>query len=139
MIDTIKNSCELKDQSPPETIGQISRSIFENLVYGYKKTLEQLEELIGNKIKVLYIIGGGSKNELLNQFTANLLNIPVKAGPSEATAIGNILVQAMALGEIKNLNNLRKIVRKSFQIKEYTPEDCEKWNEAYKTYLTYLK
>ena len=72
--------------------------------------MEQLEDIIGTKIKILHIIGGGSRNHLLNQFTANVLNIPVKAGPSEATAIGNILTQALALGEIKNMKNLRKYV-----------------------------
>ncbi|MFX1476517.1 MAG: rhamnulokinase family protein [Promethearchaeota archaeon] len=139
MIEAIKKSCKTQNKSPPSTIGQISRAIFENLVFRYKQIVEELEELIGYKVKVLHIIGGGSKNDLLNQFTANLLKIPVKAGPSEATAIGNILVQGMALGEINSIDNLRQVVRNSFQIKQYTPVDCKEWSEAYKTYLTYLK
>jgi rhamnulokinase len=139
MTEAIKKSCELQNQTPPRTIGQISRAIFENLVFRYKQIVDQLEELIVDKLSILHIIGGGSRNELLNQFTANLLRIPVKAGPSEATAIGNILVQCMALGDINSLHNLRQIVRNSFEIKEYSPVDCKEWSEAYKTYLTYLK
>ncbi len=136
MIDSIKEQCEIHNQTPPETIGQISRTIFENLAFKYKEIFEQLEELIGNKIEILHIIGGGSQNNLLNQFTANILNIPVLAGPSEATAIGNILTQALALGEVNNIKDLRRIVRNSFQIIEYTPMDNDKWDDAYNFYLS---
>lgn len=136
MIKAIQRQCELHNQTRPESIGQISRCFFENLAFRYKHVMEQLEDIIGTKIKILHIIGGGSRNHLLNQFTANVLNIPVKAGPSEATAIGNILTQALALGEIKNMKNLRKVVRNSFQITEYTPMNISKWEDAYNTYLT---
>jgi sugar (pentulose or hexulose) kinase len=136
MIDSIKKQCKIHNQTPPETIGQISRAIFENLAFKYKEIFEQLEELIGNKIEILHIIGGGSQNKLLNQFTSNILNISVLAGPSEATAIGNILTQALALGEVKDIKDLRRIVRNSFQIIEYTPMDNDKWNDAYNFYLS---
>jgi len=136
MIDTIKKQCKIRDQIPPETIGQISRTIFENLAFKYKEIFEQLEELIENKIEILHIVGGGSQNTLLNQFTSNILNIPVLAGPSEATAIGNILTQAFALGEVNDIKDLRRIVRNSFQIIEYTPMDNDKWNDAYNFYLS---
>ncbi|MHA2008328.1 MAG: rhamnulokinase [Promethearchaeota archaeon] len=139
MIETIKKYCKLKNQVLPETIGQISRATFENLVFKYKLVFEQLEELIENKIKILHIIGGGSQNDLLNQFTANILNIPVLAGPSEATAIGNILVQALALGEIKDIKQIRNIVRKSSQITEYTPMESRKWHKAYEEFLNNIK
>ena len=76
---------------------------------------------------------------ILNQFTANVLNIPIKTGPSEATAIGNILVQALALGEIKDIKELRQIVINSFPIKEYIPNESNKWNDAYKIYLEKTK
>ena len=101
----------------------------------YKQAVENLENIIGKKLKILYIIGGGSHYDLLNQFTANILDILVKAGPSEATIIGNILVQALALGEIKDLIELREIVRKSFDIKNFLPKNHEKWRKAYHTYL----
>ncbi|KKM15197.1 hypothetical protein LCGC14_1698500 [marine sediment metagenome] len=136
MIEEIKNYCEIHDQTPPQTVGQISRAIFENLAFRYRQVFDQLEILTGKKIKILFIIGGGSQNNLLNQFTANVLNIPVKAGPVEATAIGNILVQALALGEIKNIIDLRYVVKSSFKIKEYFPKDNENWDNAYKEYLT---
>ncbi|MBY8992784.1 MAG: rhamnulokinase [Candidatus Lokiarchaeota archaeon] len=136
MINAIQRQCELHNQSRPESIGQISRCVFENLAFKYKHVMEQLEDVIGTKIKILHIIGGGSQNHFLNQFTANVLNIPVRAGPSEATAIGNILTQALALGEIKDMKNLRRVVRNSFQITEYTPKNKSKWKDAYNTYLT---
>jgi len=139
MVDAIKKWCKMHDQAPPENIGQISRTIFESLAFRYRQVIEQLEAITRIKVNILYIIGGGSQNDLLNQFIANLLNIPVKAGPSEATAIGNILVQAYALGEIKNIRTLRQIVKKSFQIKEFTPIDSEIWNNAYNEYLKKIK
>jgi len=135
MIKAIQKQCEHQSQSPPETIGQISRCIFENLSFRYKQVMGQLEEITGTNIKILQIIGGGSRNQLLNQFTANVLNIPVKAGPSEATAIGNILTQALALGEITNIKDLRRVVRNSFQINDYTPMNNNKWKDAYNMYL----
>ncbi|MHA2393893.1 MAG: rhamnulokinase [Promethearchaeota archaeon] len=139
MIDAIKECSGELNQAPLETIGQISRVIFENLVFKYKQVFDQLENLTGTKIKILHIIGGGSQNEMVNQFTANALNIPVRAGPSEATSIGNNLSQALALGEIENIKHLRQIVRNSFRIKEYTPKNSKQWNNAYEEYLTILQ
>ena len=135
MITVIQEYCKNHNQEPPVTIGEISRTIFESMAFKYKITLEKIEEIIEKKVMILYVIGGGSKNNLLSQFTANALNIPVKAGPSEATAIGNILVQAMTLGEVKDLKELREIVRNSFKIKNFLPENHEKWEEAYFTFL----
>jgi len=135
MVQAIQNFCKTTDQNVPETIGEISRTIFESITFSYKQAVENLENIIGKKLKILYIIGGGSHYNLLNQFTANVLNIPIKAGPSEATIIGNILVQALALGEVKDLIELREIVRNSFKIKNFLPENHEKWEEAYFTFL----
>ena len=134
MVGAIQTFCRNHDQIPPEGIGQISRTIFENLAFKYKQVMENLEELIGKKIKVLHIIGGGSQNDLLSQFTANVLEIPVVAGPVEATAIGNILIQAIALKKIKNLEELRKIVRTSFNIKQFAPNKTNAWKKAYEIY-----
>jgi len=139
MVQAIQNFCKTTDQNVPETIGEISRTIFESITFSYKQAVENLENIIGKKLKILYIIGGGSHYNLLNQFTANVLNIPVKAGPTEATIIGNILVQALALGEVKDLIELREIVRNSFKIKNFLPENHEKWEEAYFTYLDRTK
>jgi rhamnulokinase len=138
MVDAIKSYCRSHDQAPPESVGQISRAIFESLAFKYKQVMENLEDLIDKKIKILHIIGGGSQNELLNQFTANVLNIPVVSGPIEATAIGNILIQALALNRIQDVNELRQIVQKSFPIKQFTPKENQKWENAYKRYIEIL-
>jgi sugar (pentulose or hexulose) kinase len=137
MVDAIKNYCKKTSQSVPEKIGEIARTIFESLAFRYKQILNYIEEIIGKEVKILFIIGGGSSNDLLNQFTANSLNIHVKAGPIEATAIGNILVQAKAVGLIKNLNELRDIVIKSFHIREYFPKNVNNWISGYRKYLKY--
>jgi rhamnulokinase len=135
MIKAIINYCKSTNQSIVNSPGQITRAIFENLAFRYKFVLEKLEELIESKIKILHIIGGGSNNNLLNQFTANSTELPVKTGPSEATAIGNILVQALALGDINNVSELRKIVVNSFEIEDFTPNETKKWRNAYNEYL----
>ncbi|MFX0071329.1 MAG: rhamnulokinase family protein [Candidatus Hermodarchaeota archaeon] len=139
MLDAIETFCLNHNQNPPKTIGEISRTILESIAFRYKQTISQMEYLTDKKIKILYIIGGGSKNVVLNQFTANALNIPVKTGPSEATAIGNILVQALSFGKIKDIYEIRKIVEKSFQIKEYHPKDVNKWDNGFINYLESVK
>lgn len=139
MIEAVKYYCKTHQGSNPETVGQISRTIFESLAFKYKQTIENLEDIIQKKIQILYIIGGGSSNNLLNQFTANVLNIPVKAGPTEATAIGNILVQALALGRVKDAFELRQIVRNSFPSSDFIPQETEKWKNAYITYRKIVK
>ena len=139
MINAVKDYCKATNQKIPDTVGQISRTIFECLAFRYKEEIQNLEDIIKQKIRVLHIIGGGSQNALLNQFTANVLNIPVKAGPKEATAIGNLLVQALSLGKIKTIRELRQIVKNSFPIIEFNPKDVNKWNEGYKKYLRFIK
>ena len=135
MIKAINNYGRSTNQSIVDSPGEITRVIFENMALRYKYVLEKLEEITEKKVKILHIIGGGSNNDLLNQFTANSTDLPVKAGPSEATAIGNILVQAIALKHIKNVSELRKIVMNSFTIKEYSPEEKNRWKDAYQEYL----
>ncbi len=135
MIEAIEEFCEAHGQSAPKSVGEISRTIFESLTFRYKQALENLEYIIEKKIKILHVIGGGSKNALLNQFSANILNITIEAGPIEATAIGNILVQALALGRIKDVYELRKIVKNSFPIKKFEPKNVNNWKDGYKNYL----
>ncbi|MFW9874773.1 MAG: rhamnulokinase family protein [Candidatus Thorarchaeota archaeon] len=139
MIGAIQKFCEVHNQKIPESIGEISRAIFESLAFKYKEVVENLEDLVGNKIKILYIIGGGSSNELLNQFTANALGIPIKVGPVEATAIGNILIQAYALGEINSINEIRTIVLNSVDISTLSPYDSNEWETVYKIYKKLYK
>lgn len=135
MIKAIQNYSEKSDQNPPKTIGEISRAIFESLALRYKQVIDQMQEITGRRVEILFIIGGGSANQLLNQFTANSLNIPIKAGPVEATAIGNILMQAKAVGLVSNLVELRNIVIQSFSIINYYPEEVESWMIGYEKYL----
>ncbi|MCJ7651277.1 MAG: rhamnulokinase [Candidatus Lokiarchaeota archaeon] len=137
MIKAIQNYCEMSDQIYPKTIGEVSRVIFESLAFRYKQVTESMEKITNKKVKILYIIGGGSSNQLLNQFTANSLNIPIKAGPLEATAIGNILIQAKAIGLINHLDELRNIVIRSFPITDYYPEDVRNWMKGYEKYLKF--
>ena len=137
MIKAIQSYCNSSNQITPKTYGEISRTIFESLAFRYKQIIEFIENITNIRIKILHIIGGGSSNQLLNQFTSNSLNIPIKAGPMEATAIGNILIQAKATGLIHSLDELRDIVIKSFPIKSFYPEDVEVWVSGYENFLKY--
>ena len=139
MIKAIQQFCKNQYNKFPKTIGEISRAIFESLALSYKHVLNILEDIIQKDIKILYIIGGGSQNSLLNQFTSNALNLVVNAGPIEAAAIGNILVQALALNKIDSVSELRKIVRSSFPIKEFLPKDTNTWEKAYDSYLKIIE
>ncbi len=111
--------------------GQMIRVIIESLAFYYRRVLEILEEITGKKIEVLHIVGGGIQNELLCQFTANSTGRKVIAGPVEATAMGNIMVQAIAAGQIENISDGRKAVAKSFELKTYQPAEYETWNKKY--------
>ncbi|MCK4423142.1 MAG: rhamnulokinase, partial [Candidatus Omnitrophica bacterium] len=119
-------------QTPIDDKGQLIRTILESLALYYRLVMERIEEIIGNKIEVLHMVGGGIQNELLCQFTANALGRKVITGPIEATASGNILMQAMAKGQINSLDQARELISKSFELKEYLPEDKEIWDKEYK-------
>jgi rhamnulokinase len=111
--------------------GQMVRVIIESLAFYYRRVLEILEEITGKKIDVLHIVGGGIQNELLCQFTANSIGRKVIAGPIEATAMGNIMIQAITAGQMQNISEGRKAVAKSFELKTYQPADTETWNKKY--------
>ena len=112
--------------------GQMMRVILESLALKYRVIMERIEDITGQNIDCLHIVGGGIQNELLCQFTANAIGKKVVAGPIEATASGNLLIQAKAAGQIKTLAELRKIVRNSFELKEYQPQEASLWEEQYK-------
>ena len=97
--------------------------------------MEKLEEITGNRLDALHIVGGGSQNKLLNQLTANAISRPVICGPVEATAIGNLMVQAMALGEVANLKEIRQVIKNSFPTDDYMPEDTQAWDAAYEEFI----
>ncbi|MDD4578761.1 MAG: rhamnulokinase [Anaerolineaceae bacterium] len=135
MIDTIQNYCRDTNQYVPSTMGEIARTVYESLAFRYKQTLQNLQRLATFPIEALHIIGGGSKNKMLNSFTADAIGLPVIAGPSEATAIGNILLQAKAAGVVKNKEEIRQIVRNSTQLETFEPTNKDAWEHQFHKYL----
>jgi rhamnulokinase len=127
--------CRRTGQAPLATPGEFARAILESLALRYRNVLENLESLAGRKIDVIHIVGGGSRNVLLNQFVADCTGRRVVAGPSEATAIGNILVQAMGAGELANLDEARAVVRNSFELTTVEPHPSPQWERAYQRYF----
>jgi len=127
----IKKYLTSTGQKTTDDKGQLIRIILESLALRYRQVLQALEDVTGKSIEVLHIVGGGIQNELLCQFTANATGKKVITGPIEATASGNILMQARATGQIKSLTDVRKIVRNSFELKEYQPLDTAIWQEQY--------
>jgi len=132
MPDKIAAFCRETGQPVPTTAGEFTRCILESLALLYRKTLDQMEDATGKPIKTLHIVGGGSKNTLLNQFSANATGRTVIAGPVEATAAGNVLIQAIALGHLKDLDELRQVVRNSFEVQTYKPQ--ADWQAAYERF-----
>lgn len=126
--------CRKTNQKIPGSQGAMVRCIFESLALKYRMALEGLETVVASSVDTVHIVGGGSLNQMLNQFTANATGKLVLAGPVEATAIGNLLVQLMALGEIGDLEQARMLVGKSVSITEYTPKETDKWNEVYQRF-----
>jgi len=126
----IQAFCKETHQLVPRKPGPIIRCVLESLALLYRKVLHEIEQVTGRKIERLHIVGGGTRNSLLNHFTANALQIPVVVGPTEATAAGNVLVQAMALGHVKSLEEARQIVRESLPHETIQPHAAA-WNSAY--------
>ncbi len=135
----IRDYCAHTGQPVPETRGALVRIVLESLALKYRWTLERLEELLGYRLDTLHIVGGGSRNLLLNQFTADAIGRPVIAGPVEATAIGNVLMQLLALGHIASLGEGREVVRRSFEMATYLPGAMAPWDTAYGRYLDLIK
>lgn len=134
MPGRIREYCEKTGQKVPETVGQIVRCINESLAMKYKTALLEIERCTGKKYNSIHIVGGGSQSDQLCRFTANACGRAVYTGPVEATALGNAAVQLMALGEIENAVEARKIISRSEEIKTYLPCDTEKWEERYITF-----
>lgn len=131
----IANYLDLTDQPAPQDIGDYSRCITESLAMTYRRTLERLEKILGYKVDEIHIVGGGVKDKLLCQCAANAMGRPVVAGPIEATAIGNICMQLIAEGEFSSVAEARATVARSFEKITYTPQDTDKWDEAYARFL----
>ena len=128
--------CRTTGQQPPATPGEFARSILESLALRYRQVLESLEALLGRRINVIHIVGGGSRNTVLNQFVADATGRTVVAGPGEATAIGNVLVQAMGSGDIGSLADARELVRRSFPVETVEPRPAAGWDRAYEKFCS---
>lgn len=138
MIDAIQTYCKETNQHVPQGYAEICRCIFDSLALRYRQVFSYLTEMASFPIEVLHIIGGGSLNDNLNQFTANSCGVEVLAGPQEGTALGNIMVQAKAAGEVKDLWDMRKVIANSLNLKRFSPADKDIWDAAYVKYLKIL-
>jgi rhamnulokinase len=135
MPQRIVNFCKETGQTVPETKGAILRCALESLALKYRWGIEKLEEIMGKRIDTIHIIGGGCQNQLLCQFTADATQRQVLAGPVEATAIGNIMMQALAKGYVKSIEEARELIGRSFEVITYMPEMNAGWDDAYDRYL----
>jgi rhamnulokinase len=133
MPDAIVSFSHRTGQIAPTTCGEFTRTILESLALKYRQVKESLIRATRKPIDKIYVVGGGSQNNLLNQFTADALNCTIVAGPVEATSIGNIIMQLYALGEIRSLSEGRMLIQHSFK-----PKNSHLWNDAYKQFLKIL-
>ena len=137
-VERIRAFCKETGQYIPKTDGEVIRCIYESLAMKYKYAFEQLRQCAGKDFQTIYMVGGGTKDGFLCEMTADATGVPVVAGPTEATAAGNICVQLMALGAIKNLQKAREIIADSFAVKEYLPE-ANNFGEHYPNFLKTLQ
>ena len=135
MPEKIRDYCRMTGQPVPESVGEVVRCIYESLALKYRYTVETIVKLQGKPANMINVVGGGTKDKFLSQMTADACGIPVCAGPEEATAIGNLVMQAIAQGEIKDLAQAREVVANSFEMKHYQPcAEREAWDEAYERF-----
>ncbi len=134
----VQEFCRKTGQKVPQTVGEIMRCIYESLALKYRFAVEQLQSVTGKSFTALHILGGGTKDRLLCQMSANSTGLPVVAGPIEATALGNIIIQLVALGEIKDIAEGRELIAKTETLKRYAPEETDAWSKAYEEYKNIL-
>lgn len=135
MLQAITDYCKRTGQPIPETDAQVARLIMESLAMRYRTVFDWLKEFASFPIEVLHIIGGGAQNALLAQWTSNSIGVPVLTGPTEATAIGNIMMQFKALGKVKDITEMRALIAKATPMGHYEPQEVATWNEAHKRYV----
>lgn len=133
--ERVREFCRKTGQYVPKTVGEIMRCIYESLAMKYRLTFEKLRECTERDYPVIHVIGGGTKDGLLCQMTANSCDRTVKAGPIEATVMGNVAVQLMSNGSVENIGQARKIVAESSELKTFEPKDTDKWAGAYEDFL----
>jgi rhamnulokinase len=131
----LRSFCRETGQRVPESTGAVVRCALESLALEFRWTAERLEELTGLHLPLIHVVGGGSRNSLLNQWTADATGRTVLAGPVEATALGNVLVQAIAGGHLPSLSEGRALIRSSFPAQVYEPRETGPWDAAFQRYL----
>lgn len=136
MPETMQKMCVQTGQNPPQTKGETVRVVMESLAFKYRYTFDNLTDILGRKPEVLHIVGGGGRNRLLSQFTANAINVPVITGPYDATSVGNIIMQMIAVGDISSYEEGKELIRMSFPSEAYTPVFSDTWEEQYHRYLS---
>lgn len=129
--ERIRTYCKNSGQPVPETVGSVMQCIYQSLAFLYRKTLEEIEQCTGKRYPAVHIVGGGIKDTHLCRLAANACGRPVKAGPTEASALGNIVVQLIASGDLRNIKEARKVVAASYPVAEYEPENTRLWDEQY--------
>jgi rhamnulokinase len=139
MESKIHSFCLRTGQTVPETVGEVARCIYDSLALKYRYALETLEAYKGERIDQLNIVGGGTKNKLMNQLAADATNRTVVAGPVESACVGNLLMQAVALGDLSNVEDARAVVRRSFKTETYEPHHTQAWEDAYGRLLGYME
>jgi rhamnulokinase len=139
METAIRDFCRETDQAQPDTPPAITRAILESLAFKYRFVIESIEELTGRRLETIQIVGGGSRNRLLNQFTADATGRDVLAGPVEATALGNVAMQMVGTGAVSSLAEARRIIERSFPVERFVPKDQDRWNAHYRRFQQYLE
>jgi rhamnulokinase len=137
MLTAIGDYCSRTGQSAPSGPPAFTRAILESLAFKYRMVLDSLEELTGIRFMEIRIMGGGSKNRLLNQFTADATGRTVVAGPAEATALGNIAMQMLATGAVTSLAEARSIIERSFPVERFEPLAADRWEKQYARFRNY--
>ena len=138
MPGRIKEFCRRTGQYVPQTVGETVRCIYESLALKYRHVFNGLKDCTGKDYNHINVVGGGTKDGLLCAMTAASCGVPVYAGPIEATVLGNIAVQLMSLGEIKDIAEARRVIAAGENLKTFDPADTAAWDEAYETYVKYL-
>ena len=139
MVSAICRYCSRTGQPAPSTPPEYTRAILESLAFKYRNVLDSLEELTGIRFEEIRIMGGGSKNRLLNRFTADATGRTVIAGPAEATALGNIAMQLLATGAVASLTEARQVIDRSFLVERFEPADADHWDSQYGRFQNYLE
>ena len=139
MPGKIQQYCKRTGQYVPQTIGEIARCIYESLALKYRLTFDGIKDCTEKEYDRIHVMGGGTKDKLLLQMTAQSCNVNVYGGPIEATALGNIAVQLMSSGAISDIKEARKIIAQGENLKLYTPNDRDDWEKAYETFKQIIK